>query len=214
MLFSRTTFRSGIALGCVGSLILGAALGGGGPDQLRGGDPTVGTLPRVAAPPSGSLSGLDQFLYLSGDTIQIRRALDAVDADAGVDGAGYTVTPLPGGRVWVEFLGEFRITWSDPSILEGIEIGIGTGLLGGGQGEGIIYSVETFTGTSSPAKLSAGGTLAIDPARLSHAGLFARPIVVHGAHGSGDRTRLEMDMQGGALTIRQGLEGAPRGSAR
>ena len=186
-----------VCLGAFGALEA-SALGEGRGDF--GGDPTVGTLPIVtgAVP---DLPGVDQVLYLYGPSDRVRAALGAARATDLAGEAAVAAFVVGGGNVWVEFHGEFAVSWDDPSALAGVEIGIGTGFEGGGAR----FAVETFLGTSGAIAYGAGHSFVLEPMRLRDAGLLERPVLLHGVHSTGDRSLVEVELTGGALTVRQNL---------
>jgi len=169
----------------------------------RGGfstDPTVGTLPLTTGGVP-DVAGPDQVVYLTGEVEALRRALAAVDVrwQAGESGSG--VWALPDGRAWVEFHGNIALHWSDAALLEGLEVGVGAGFEGGG----LVCSVESAFGVTTPALLEVGRTLPVSLTRLFDAGLLQTGLVLHGLHRNGQRSQVSFAAVDGGLTIQQTL---------
>lgn len=183
-----------IGLGATQSL----AWGDGGGDFSS--DPTVGTLPMHTGGVEDVL-GPDQVIYLYGEVGALRAALAAADIRwlPGQSAAG--VWALPEGRAWVEFHGSIGLHWDDLRVLRGIEIGVGAGFEGGG----LMCAVETAQGMTAPALLEVGRSMPVPLARLSDAGLLQQPLILHGLHRSGDRSRVTFVSASGGLTITQTL---------
>ena len=197
----------GAFLLCVGALALGfgatqASAWGepGDGDQDFSSDPTVGTLPLRTGGVEDVL-GPDQVIYLYGDVSALRTALAAVEVRwrDGESAAG--VWALPEGRAWVEFHGSIGLSWSDLRALQGIEIGVGSGFEGGG----LLCAVETAFGTTAPSLLEVGRSMPVSLERLADAGLLQHPVVLHGLHRNGERSRVELVAANGGLTITQTL---------
>lgn len=174
--------------------------GRGGAGQDFSGDPTVGTLPmRVGE--VADVPGPDQVLYLTGDATALRAVLGHARFDWVPGAFAMGVWALPEGRAWVELHGEFDADWSDVRDLAAVEIGVGAGFEGGG----LVCAVECAAGTTAPTLVEVGRSFEVSLPRLHDAGLLAEPIVLHGRHLSGQRTRLELEAAAGGLTIRQRL---------
>jgi hypothetical protein len=163
-------------------------------------DPTVGTLPMHTGGVEDVL-GPDQVIYLFGEVGALRAALAAVDVRwrAGESAAG--VWALPENRAWLEFHGSIGLHWDDLRLLQGIEIGIGSGFEGGG----LLCAVQTAYGTTSPALLETGRSMPVSLERLADAGLLQQPVVLHGLHRNGERSRVTFVAANGGLTITQTL---------
>ena len=206
--FSSLASRLTVAAFGTAFLALGAGLalagwdepGRGGVGQDFSGDPTVGTLPMRTGTVE-DVPGTDQVLYMTGDAVDLRAALAGARFDWVPGDFAVGVWALPGGRAWVELHGEFDVTWADLGTLDGIELGVGAGFEGGG----LLCAVESAAGFTSPALLEVGRTFSIALPRLHDAGLLAGPVVLHGRHVSGARTRLELEPAAGGLTVRQRL---------
>lgn len=161
-------------------------------------DPTVGTLPmRVGG--VDDVIGPDQVIYLCGEIGALRAALAAADVRwvAGESASG--VWALPEGRAWVEYHGSISLHWDDLRVLQGIEVGVGAGFEGGG----LMCAVETAYGTTAPSLLEIGRSIPVSLERLADAGLLQQPVVMHGLHHSGDRSRVSFVAEDGGLTITQ-----------
>lgn len=199
----RSLSLAPLALVALGTLAVGVgaglAMGGDGRgDRDLSSDPTVGTLP-LQAGAVDDVPGPDQVLYLTGHTSQVRAVLAAAALRYEPGQCSMGVWPLPHDRVWVELHGTFDLSWSDPSVLEAVEVGVGAGFEGGG----LFCVVETYIGSGAPYLVETGRTMQFDLARLRDAGLLDRPVVLRGAHRNGVRTRLEFESTAGALTVRQ-----------
>lgn len=163
-------------------------------------DPTVGTLPMHTGGVEDVL-GPDQVIYLYGEVGALRAALAAVDVRwlAGQSASG--VWALPEGRAWVEFHGSIGLHWDDLRVLQGIEIGVGAGFEGGG----LMCAVQAAHGTTTPTLLDVGRSMAVSLERLADAGLLQQPVVLHGLHRTGQRSRVTFVGANGGLTITQVL---------
>lgn len=164
------------------------------------GDPTVGTLP-ITTGTVTDVPGPDQVVYLHGEALAVRRALASANLQGFHGETALGVWALPDGRAWVELHGRFTIEWSELRYLQGIEVGIGAGFEGGGM----LYQVQSAAGFSSPGYLDTGRSLQLPLERMTSSGLLARPVLLHGLHQNGARTRVEIEAPNGGLTIRQAL---------
>jgi hypothetical protein len=190
----------------VGALVIGfrateaAAWGDPGDGQDFSSDPTIGTLPMIAGGVIDVL-GPDQVIYLCGEVEALRAALAAVDVRWREGASASGVWALPEGRAWVEFHGTFGLHWNDLRVLQGIEIGVGAGFDGGG----LMCAVATAYGTTAPSLLEVGRSIPVSLARLADAGLLQHPVVMHGLHRTGERSRVTFTAANGGLTITQSL---------
>jgi len=163
-------------------------------------DPTVGTLPMRTGGVE-DVPGPDQVIYLTGEVGALRAALAAVDVRWRPGHSAAGVWALPEGRAWVEFHGSVGLHWDDLRVLQGIEIGVGAGFEGGG----LLCAVEAAHGTTTPALLEVGRSMPVSLERLADAGLLQQPVILHGLHRTGQRSRVTFVGAYGGLTITQTL---------